>query len=117
EVQHGHVEAARTVARGAPSSVDGAVIRANLFDLDLRSDLRWAGGGPMLVVGNPPWVTNAALGAMESDNLPRKWNVQKLRGNDARTGASNFDIAEAVWLKLIDELAGEEATIALLCKT
>src|SRR5207248_9437626 len=69
------------------------------------------------VVGNPPWVTNAALGVLESGNLPRKWNVKGARGLDARTGAANFDIAEAVWLKLIDELAGEdEATIALLCK-
>jgi hypothetical protein len=42
-----------------------------------------------------------------------------MRGLEARTGAANFDIAEAVWLKLIDELAGsdEPATIALLCKT
>ena len=33
------------------------------------------------------------------------------------TGASNFDIAEAIWVKLLNELAGEDATIALLCKT
>ena len=32
------------------------------------------------------------------------------------TGASNFDLAEAVWIKLIRDLAGERPTIALLCK-
>ena len=93
------------------------VMRANLFDLDLRRDLKWSGRGPLLVVGNPPWITNAELGVLDSDNLPRKRNIKKLRGIDARTGASNFDIAEAIWLKLIEELADEQPTIALLCKT
>jgi len=32
------------------------------------------------------------------------------------TGASNFDLAEAVWLKLLSELGHEQPTIALLCK-
>jgi len=117
EIQHGHAEAARAVALGAPPSVHAEVMRASLFDLDLRRDLRWSGRGPLLVVGNPPWVTNAELGALDSENLPHKRNLKKLRGIDARTGASNFDIAEAIWLKLIDELADEEPTIALLCKT
>jgi hypothetical protein len=40
-----------------------------------------------------------------------------LRGIDALTGDSNFDIAESIWLKLIVELAGERPTIALLCKS
>ncbi len=33
------------------------------------------------------------------------------------TGESNFDISEAIWLKLIRELAPERPTIALLCKS
>ena len=41
----------------------------------------------------------------------------RLRGIDARTGESNFDISEAIWLKLIRELAPERPTIALLCKS
>ncbi len=32
-------------------------------------------------------------------------------------GLANFDVAEAVWLKLIFELAEQAPTIALLCKT
>jgi hypothetical protein len=95
-----------------------AVTHANLFDLDLRRDLCWRESGPLLVLGNPPWVTNAELGVLASGNLPRKWNVKGARGLDARTGASNFDIAEAIWLKLIDEFSSEAepVTIALLCK-
>lgn len=115
EIQASHFEAARALARNARSA-HVEIMRANLFELDLRRDLTWGEQGPLLVVGNPPWVTNAALGVLGSENLPRKSNVKKLRGIDARTGASNFDIAEAVWLKLIEEYAGEEATIALLCK-
>jgi hypothetical protein len=119
EIQASHAEAAAAVAgahaAGGPAPTV-AILRANLFDLDLRRDLAWRQRGPLLVVGNPPWVTNAELGVLESGNLPRKWNVKGARGLEARTGAANFDIAEAVWLKLIDELAGEAATIALLCK-
>ncbi len=112
EIQEAHCEA----ARAAPDP-RVEVIRASLFDLDLRRDLRWNERGPLLVVGNPPWVTNAALGVLESGNLPPKSNVKGLRGIDARTGSSNFDIAEAVWLKLLAELSDEASTIALLCKT
>ncbi|AGA25217.1 hypothetical protein Sinac_0809 [Singulisphaera acidiphila DSM 18658] len=116
EIQASHYEAAQAIARNA-HPMDVEVVRANLFDLDLRRDLTWREQGPLLVVGNPPWVTNAELGALGSANLPQKSNVKQVRGIDARTGASNFDIAEAIWLKLLKELAGEEATIALLCKT
>ncbi|NUM41974.1 MAG: SAM-dependent methyltransferase, partial [Leptospiraceae bacterium] len=70
-----------------------------------------------LVLGNPPWVTNSELGALSSDNVPTKRNLKNLNGLDAITGGSNFDIAESIWLKLIDELKDEEPTIAMLCKT
>ena len=76
-----------------------------------------ATGGPLLVVGNPPWVTNAELGSLASARMPPKSNVKGLSGLEARTGASNFDVAEAVWLKLAHDLASEAPTIALLCKT
>jgi hypothetical protein len=121
EIQDDHAAAARATAdaqaEGSPA-VAVAIVRASLFDLDLRRDLAWRQGGPLLVIGNPPWVTNAALGVLASRNLPRKWNVKGAHGLDARTGAANFDIAEAIWLKLIDELAAEDGatTIALLCK-
>ncbi|AMV36592.1 hypothetical protein [Planctomyces sp. SH-PL62] len=92
------------------------ILHADVFDVDF-AQLPWTGDGPILVVGNPPWVTNAELGKLGSGNLPAKNNAAKLGGLDARTGAANFDLGEAVWLKLITDLADQAPTIALLCKT
>ena len=117
EIQAAHLDAARAVALKAPVSVRVALSEGSLFDLDLKADLlAWQEQGPILVVGNPPWVTNSALGGLESSNRPRRVNLKAARGLDALTGSSNFDIAEAIWLKLLTELATERPTIALLCK-
>jgi hypothetical protein len=118
EIQEDHCAAARAVALG--DGVRGVRVRINqadLFDLHLGRDLAWAQQGPLLVVGNPPWVTSAELGRLMSASGPPRRNVKRLPGIAARTGASNFDVAEAVWLKLIAELADQAPTIALLCKT
>lgn len=116
ELQDSHLEVARKIPeRSLTTRV--VVNKANIFDLDLRHDLRWSDTGPLLVIGNPPWVTNSKLGALGSGNLPLKTNLRGLRGIEALTGSSNFDIAEYIWLKLIRELAPEQPTIALLCKT
>jgi hypothetical protein len=115
EIQAEHLDQARALTR-EPGAARVALTCASLFEIDLRRDLAWSRRGPLLVIGNPPWVTNAELGSLASGNLPRKRNVKGLRGIEARTGASNFDIAEAIWLKLLDELADQEPTIALLCK-
>jgi hypothetical protein len=52
----------------------------------------------VLIVGNPPWVTNAELSSLNSQNLPEKSNIKALQGMDAITGRSNFDIGEFVLL-------------------
>jgi hypothetical protein len=116
ELQEAHLAQARDLALDKKNTRI-EIVHASLFDLDLRTDLRWRNKGPLLIVGNPPWVTAAALGKLRSTNVPDKWNRKGLKGLEAITGASNFDIAEAVWLKLLDELAEERPTIALLCKT
>jgi hypothetical protein len=72
---------------------------------------------PLLVIGNPPWVTNAALGALRSSNLPEKSNFQKHTGFDAMTGKSNFDISEWMLIRIVEGLQGRRATLAVLCKT
>jgi hypothetical protein len=109
EIQSDHAaEAGRTGA---------TVIRRTVFDLHLGQDVTWSNDGPLLVVGNPPWVTNAELGARGSINLPPKSNIRHLSGIEALTGASNFDIAEFIWLKIILELMNDAPTIALLSKT
>lgn len=66
-----------------------------------------------LFLGNPPWVTNSEL----NFNLPKKENFKNLRGIDAITGASNFDICEYIILKLIEKSIGKNVSIAMLCKT
>lgn len=72
---------------------------------------------PILVTGNPPWVTNAALGSLGSGNLPAKQNFKGLSGLEAMTGKSNFDVSEWMILRLLAALQGHRATLAVLCKT
>lgn len=71
----------------------------------------------ILIIGNPPWVTNSTLSALNSDNLPSKANFKGLKGIDAITGASNFDICEYMILQLINEYKNTNTVIAMLCKT
>lgn len=71
---------------------------------------------PLLVLGNPPWVTSATLGALSSTNLPQKTNAKGALGLDALTGKSNFDISEWMLERLIDAAAGRRFTLAMLCK-
>jgi hypothetical protein len=71
---------------------------------------------PILVLGNPPWVTSAALGALGSGNLPVKSNVEGLKGLDALTGKANFDVSEWMIVRLAEALEGRDFTLAMLCK-
>lgn len=114
EIQPAYVEQARQIP--APPGVRLQIHGADFFQADLQS-LEWRTNGPLLVLGNPPWVTNAALGALGSSNLPEKTNLKNLSGLDAMTGESNFDIAEYIWLKLMTALRESSPTIGLLCKT
>jgi hypothetical protein len=118
EFQEDHCRAAGALVRSQRRrGVRVQIIHADFFALHLKRDLAWRERGPLLVVGNPPWVTNAELGALASPCRPPRRNLKGLPGLEARTGSSNFDVAEAVWLKLVSELAGEAPSIALLCKT
>lgn len=108
-------QANRLISTKKPVSV--TIKQANIFDIDLRTDLSWRENGKLLVIGNPPWITSAELSTLQSNNIPAKTNFKKLSGFDAMTGASNFDIAEYIILKLIHELSLVQPTIAMLCKT
>ncbi len=91
------------------------IINSDFFTFsskDLRRDKR-----QILVIGNPPWVTNSTLSALGSDNLPIKANFKGLKGIDAITGASNFDICEYIILQLINEYRDTNTVISMLCKT
>lgn len=89
---------------------------ANFFTHDWTSTLS-ALREPVLVVGNPPWVTVSGLGALGSANVPEKSNFQRRRGLDALTGKSNFDVAEWILLKLLEAARSRNVTVAMLVKT
>jgi len=72
---------------------------------------------PIMVIGNPPWVTASELGYLRGSNLPTKSNFQNRSGLDAKTGKSNFDIAEWMLIHLLRWLAGRKAVLAVLVKT
>lgn len=72
---------------------------------------------PVLVIGNPPWVTNSAIGSLNGSNLPAKSNFMNMTGMDAITGKSNFDISEWMIFHLLETLSGRHAILAMLCKT
>lgn len=73
------------------------------------------GDGELLLLGNPPWVTSAAVGALGGSNLPPK-DSRGMRGIDALTGKSNFDVSEWMILRLLRACAGRRTTLAMLCK-
>ena len=107
----------------------GLLIRALLgrrppAEIELRQDSIFTHSFPetvltaqnLLIIGNPPWVTNAELGTLESGNLPQKRNIKSLNGMDALTGKSNFDIGEYILLRLLDLFSQSRGTLAMLCK-
>jgi methylase of polypeptide subunit release factors len=109
-------------ARARLPSARTRVKVADFFDVDWERVIA-AGEGPLLIVGNPPWVTTATLGVLGASNGPRARTVDGLRGLEALTGKSNFDLAEAVILRLLGALCGgrprerpRRATLAMLCK-
>ncbi|MBI4567213.1 MAG: SAM-dependent DNA methyltransferase [Planctomycetes bacterium] len=71
---------------------------------------------PVLVIGNLPWVTNAAIGQLGGGNLPEKSNAEALRGMDARTGKSNFDVSEWMLRRLLTALHASRGALGILCK-
>lgn len=88
----------------------------SVYDFDFVDLKQKINRREVLVLGNPPWVTNSKLGLINSANLPQKRNLKKLEGIDAITGKSNFDIAEYICRQMIDALMGENAHLALLLK-
>lgn len=116
EVQDEHIMHARqAVAKAVSTTV--AIEKADILGENPLGSLRWKTTGPLLVVGNPPWITLAELGSLTSGNVPRKSNIRGFRGIEAITGTSNFDLTEYVWIKLLTELVEQRPAIALLCKT
>ena len=111
EINASYVRRARRLLHG-----DATIRKADFFAADWSKILS-STESPLLVIGNPPWVTNSVLGSGQSDNLPTKSNLHEFRGIDAVTGKSNFDISEWMLIHLLESLAATSATMAMLCKT
>lgn len=116
EIDAPYVARTTEIATAVGASRFNAQVR-NAFDLSLGDFPTVDESSVVLVIGNPPWVTNSAQGSRKSTNLPPKTNRSGLRGLDALTGRSNFDIAEAILLQVLGALAhAKEIRIALLLK-
>ena len=97
--------------------VDGATVQCqDFFQLDWPGLLQQL-QEPLLVIGNPPWVTNSAMGALGGTNLPLKSNFRGFSGLEAMMGKSNFDISEWMLIHFLEWLSGRKAVVAMLCKT
>jgi hypothetical protein len=116
DISDAYVKQARRAISKNPYTSRVRLISGNFFETRWTEILRDL-PDPLLVIGNLPWVTNAALGSLGSSNLPVKSNFQKHRGLDAITGKGNFDISEWMMLRVLEWLSGRRATFALLCKT
>ncbi len=113
ECNPAYVDAAR---RCVSAHGHANVAQRDFFQCDWDAELE-ALSAPMLVLGNPPWVSNAAVGSLGGSNLPAKSNVDGLRGIDALTGSANFDISEWMIRENIRWLRRRTGAIAVLCKT
>ena len=111
-----HLKRAREACTSFRQDINLQIEQGDFFAIDWMTvvkDLE----EPILLLGNPPWVTNSELSAMHSGNLPLKKNLDKLRGIEALTGSSNFDISEWMLREYLTWLQGRIGVIAVLCKT
>jgi hypothetical protein len=92
------------------------IAHCSVFDFDFNGIAQAHTKHEILVIGNPPWVTNATLSSLSSSNLPNKTNFKHHKGLDAMTGKGNFDIAESITLTMIDAFQHMKGHLLLLVK-
>ncbi len=92
------------------------ITHCSIFDFDFKNISKQFPAEKLLIIGNPPWVTNSKLGSLNSSNLPKKSNFKNQNGLDAMTGKGNFDIAEYITLMLLDAFQTHNGNLALLVK-
>lgn len=113
-----YVQLAKAAVNHVPSKCDRHVeiLHSDFFSTNWQ-DLLAVLPKPILILGNPPWVTNAAQGTFGGTNLPRKINSQNWPGIDALTGKSNFDVSEWMIRQNLEWLDRSSGMVAVLCKT
>lgn len=92
------------------------ILHANVFDYDFAEMSLRTIHLNTLIIGNPPWVTNAELGTVNSQNLPIKSNFKGHNGFDAITGKGNFDIGEYISLLILNAFQNHGGNFAFLIK-
>jgi len=92
------------------------IINKNIFDFDFQEISKQHKEKNILVIGNPPWVTNSKLSSLNSLNLPQKSNFKNHNGFDAITGKGNFDIAEYIALMILNNFSNHNGHFAFLQK-
>lgn len=95
---------------------DIEIIHEDIFNFDLENLVVENKRLSLLIIGNPPWVTNSELSTLNSKNLPRKTNFKKHKGIDAITGKGNFDIGEYISLQLLKNFDTYSGEMAFLVK-
>jgi len=88
----------------------------DIFKFDFRQIERSIKNYNILVLGNPPWITNSELGSLNSSNLPKKSNFKSLSGLEAITGKGNFDISEYIILMMLNLFSKYNGYMAMLAK-
>ncbi|MEI6752562.1 MAG: SAM-dependent methyltransferase [Paludibacter sp.] len=93
-----------------------SITHCNVFDYDFSQIANQFSTNEILIIGNPPWVTNSMLGSLNSTNLPKKTNFKNHSGLDAMTGKGNFDIAEYITMTMIETFQKMRGNLLLLVK-
>jgi hypothetical protein len=93
-----------------------SIIHCDVFDYNFKNLANQYSEKELLIIGNPPWVTNSKLGSLNSSNLPKKSNFKNHSGLDAMTGKGNFDIAEFITLQMLDLFQNIKGNLLFLVK-
>ena len=88
----------------------------DIFKFNFKEIIKSVGNYYVLVLGNPPWVTNSELSILNSKNLPPKSNLKSLNGLDAITGKGNFDISEYIIIMMVNLFSKYNGHLAMLAK-
>jgi hypothetical protein len=94
---------------------DIVLFKYDIFAFDLNKIISYI-TEPLLVIGNPPWITNSELSVLNSNNLPPKSNIKNHKGLDAITGKGNFDIGEYIALMMLENFDRFNGNMAFLIK-
>ncbi|MEW6138358.1 MAG: SAM-dependent DNA methyltransferase [Thermodesulfobacteriota bacterium] len=116
EINGNHAAEALAAVRRCAGTTEPLIVNEDFFSADWPAILSCL-PPPLLIVGNPPWVTNSEMGALGGTNVPPRANFTNLRGIEAITGASNFDISEWMLMKALEWIEAKSGVLAMLCKT